>query len=345
MKINQNQYINKSRFTSAKENLTSPFEYEHVSDISNGYIQSKNFSLFNGVSDDMYCGGNSTFEYAYFFFFNPIKSKINIYVKNSIITNHSHSPLIIKIYYCVEDIVGKIESSNFFCISNSNSSGTIPQGKIFFGNELDKIYNSLCKLTPIVGAKTTLAYHENAVTEAEAVCSYALSQNFGLNSNNMFLGIDVGGSTSDILLLAKDSDNGNKATLYRESSVRLAAGVFFNAVIKSEAFRQALLSFHGGHKTNVYVSNIKEILTEPSKAPYFSNSIFDQLKTAEDYEEFYSSIDANAKFVFTIPAYVTGMLLYYSGMLIGRLSRQSIWNVSQELMCYLLERVEGSSIG
>ena len=70
-------------------------------------------------------------------------------------------------------------------------------------NELDKIYNSLCKLTPIVGAKTTLAYHQNAVTEAEAVCSYALSQNFGLNSNNMFLGIDVGGSTSDILLLAK----------------------------------------------------------------------------------------------------------------------------------------------
>ena len=140
MKIYQNQYINKSRFTSAKENLTSPFEFEHVSDISNGYIQSKNFSLFNGVSDDMYCGGNSTFEYAYFLLSNPIKSKINIYVKNSIITNHSHSPLIIKIYYCVEDIVGKIESSNFFCISNSNSSGTIPQGKIFFGNELDKIY-------------------------------------------------------------------------------------------------------------------------------------------------------------------------------------------------------------
>lgn len=185
-------------------------------------------------------------------------------------------------------------------------------------NELDKIYNSLCKLTPIVGAKTTLAYHQNAVTEAEAVCSYALSQNFGLNSNNMFLGIDVGGSTSDILLLAKDSDNGNKATLYRESSVRLAAGVFFNAVIKSDTFRQALLSFHEGHKTNVYVSNIKEILTEPSKAPYFLNSIFDQLKTTEDYEEFYSSIDVNAKFVFTIPAYVTGMLLYYSGMLIGK---------------------------
>jgi activator of 2-hydroxyglutaryl-CoA dehydratase len=36
-------------------------------------------------------------------------------------------------------------------------------------------------------------------TEAEAVCKYALSQDYGLN-NNMFLGIDVGGSTSDILI-------------------------------------------------------------------------------------------------------------------------------------------------
>ena len=48
------------------------------------------------------------------------------------------------------------------------------------------------------------------------------------------------------------------------------------------------------------------------------NSIFDQLKSENDYEEFYSSIDANARFVFTIPAYVTGLLLFYSGMLIGK---------------------------
>ena len=95
----------------------------------------------------------------------------------------------------------------------------------------------------------------------------------------MFLGIDVGGSTSDILLLAKDQNNGNKSSLYRESSVRIAAGVFFNAVIKSESFRQALVSFHEGRKTKVFVANIKEVLTQPSKAPYYLNSIFDQLKS------------------------------------------------------------------
>ena len=31
------------------------------------------------------------------------------------------------------------------------------------------------------------------------------------------------------------------------------------------------------------------------KAPYYLNSIFDQLKTEEDYDKFYSSIADNAK--------------------------------------------------
>lgn len=183
--------------------------------------------------------------------------------------------------------------------------------------DLEKIYEELSKITPItIGRRPEL--NSQLTTEAEAVCSFALSQDFGLNKDNLFLGIDVGGSTSDILLLAKDPNNGNSSSLYRESSVRLAAGVFFDAVIKSDSFRQALVNFHEGKKTKVYVTNIKEILTEPQKAPYYLNSIFDQLKSENDYEEFYSSIDANARFVFTIPAYVTGLLLFYSGMLIGK---------------------------
>ena len=67
-------------------------------------------------------------------------------------------------------------------------------------DELEGIFEDLCKITPF-GRKPELA--NKLFTEAEAVCSYAMSQEFGLNSNNMFLGIDVGGSTSDILLIAK----------------------------------------------------------------------------------------------------------------------------------------------
>ena len=139
MKITQNQYINKSMSVNNK-NSTAPWEFKSISDVSNGYIQSKNLSLFNGVSEEMDCGGNSTFEYAYFLLSNPNKSSVNIFVKNSIISNYSSNPIILKVYYCVEDIIGNLESSNYITIVNSNSCGSIPNGRIFFGNDLDKIY-------------------------------------------------------------------------------------------------------------------------------------------------------------------------------------------------------------
>lgn len=184
-------------------------------------------------------------------------------------------------------------------------------------NDYEKIFGDLVKITPISSGRRP-KLNEKCPTEAEAVCSFALSQDFGLSGNNMFLGIDVGGSTSDILLMGKDPNNANKATLYRESSVRIAAGVFFDAIIKSDTFRQALVNFHESNQKTVYVSNIKEVLTEAKKAPYYLNSIFDQLKSPDDYDRFYESIDRDAKFAFTIPAYVTGLLLFYSGMLIGK---------------------------
>lgn len=180
---------------------------------------------------------------------------------------------------------------------------------------LEMIFEELCGLTPITVCNTDLG--RELVTEAEAVCSFALSLDTGLSKNNIFLGIDVGGSTSDILLLGRDPQNGNQSSLLRESSVRMAAGVFFNAVIQSNAFRDALVNFHESKVTKVFVNNINELLSEPSKAPYYLNSIFDQLQ-GKDYDIFYRSINDRAKFVFTIPAYVTGLLLFYSGMLIGK---------------------------
>lgn len=188
-------------------------------------------------------------------------------------------------------------------------------------NDLHQIFLALGNVTPLQMANVTV---ENGMTEAEAVCSYAVGlPDFGLAANSMFLGIDVGGSTSDILLLARDAQNNGQPTLFTESSIRLAAGVFFNTLngsgVGSLQFRNALVTFHGGHNTSVNVMNINEI-TRPenrNKAPYYLNCIFDQLKP-EEYDIFYQSLAGNARFVFTIPAYVTGGLLFYSGMLIGK---------------------------
>ena len=117
MKITQNQYFNKSKSLNRGNKFNIPYEpnYEtkYTCDISNGYIQSKNLSLFQGVSEELDCGGNSTFEYAYFLLTNPNKSNVNIYVKNSLISNLSPNPIIVRVFYCVEYVVGNLEKSNF----------------------------------------------------------------------------------------------------------------------------------------------------------------------------------------------------------------------------------------
>lgn len=186
------------------------------------------------------------------------------------------------------------------------------------------IYNTeLPLLTPILDRNTKSRLKPNTIseqTESESVCKYALSRDIGLN-NNMFLGIDVGGSTSDILLLAKDINSGNQPRLFKQSSVRIAAGVFFDAVIQSNTFRKAIYDYHESQR-NIKVENIKEILSAGQKAPFYLNSVFDQL-SEDDFSLFYSYIGREASFVYAIPAYVTGLLVFYSGKLCAKTIKEN----------------------
>jgi hypothetical protein len=180
-------------------------------------------------------------------------------------------------------------------------------------------------------------------TESEAVCKYAMSRNIGLTPQTFFLGIDVGGSTSDILLLAQ-YQNGSFVhnRLYTQSSVRIAAGVFFNAVIKSAAFRKAIFDYHN-HQKLFIVENIHEICDErqKSKAPFYLNCVFDRL-TSENFAEFYAYIGREAPFVFAIPAYVTGLLLFYSGTLCAKTIKEN--KLSQITRVHLLPFGKGGRL-
>lgn len=185
------------------------------------------------------------------------------------------------------------------------------------------IYNTdLPALTPIFDKNTHQRLRPITIqeqTESESVCKYALSKEYGLD-NNMFVGIDVGGSTSDILLLAKDINNGNTPYLYKQSSVRLAAGVFFDAVIRSNKFRNAIYGYHESQKgqpNSINVEHIQDILVSNKKAPFYLNSVFDQLSD-DNFGLFYSYIGREASFVYAIPAYVTGLLVYYAGKLCAK---------------------------
>lgn len=181
-------------------------------------------------------------------------------------------------------------------------------------NRYSTIFDRLVQATPVEGVRPRI---EVPLTESEAVCYYTLSQDIGPDSSHLVLGIDVGGSTSDILILGTDKNRKN--ALLKQSSVRMAAGSFFQAIVNSAKFRDALYRFHESHTTRVHVENIKEITNEcgASKAPFYLNSVFDQLQENE-YSIFYDYISTASPFVFTLPSYITGILLYYAGMLVRK---------------------------
>jgi hypothetical protein len=199
-------------------------------------------------------------------------------------------------------------------------------------SQYNTIYNTeLPLLTPILDRSTHVRLKPHTIseqTESESVCKYALSRDYGLN-NNMFIGIDVGGSTSDILLLAKDINAGNRPRLYKQSSVRIAAGVFFDAVIQSAIFRRAIFDYHESQK-NVKVENIREIMSAGHKAPFYLNSVFDQL-TDDDFGLFYSYIGREASFAYAIPAYVTGLLVFYAGKLCAKTIKENNLTAVKEI--------------
>ena len=183
------------------------------------------------------------------------------------------------------------------------------------------MYRELKQLNAISGATIDV---KEPMTESEAVCNYAIYKGgVAIHPDNMMLGIDVGGSTSDILMVANYQ---GKLQLVQQSSIRLAANKLSVVAQKSEAVRKALRHFVDSSKS-IRIKHINNMETTPSTAPYFLNLIFDRLPE-NDFETFYGQIyqspavQANARPMFAVPAYISGILLFYSGQLIAHTLQQ-----------------------
>ena len=122
--------------------------------------------------------------------------------------------------------------------------------------------------------------------------------------------------------------NGTDRRLFTQCSVRMAAGVFFDAIIKSRKFRDCIRLFHDSRQTNINVEGIGSMESDPKRAPYYLNNIFDQLHGDDDFKKFYTSLRSEVPFVFTLPAYITGALMAYAGMLMrNTILRQQLSNI------------------
>jgi hypothetical protein len=185
--------------------------------------------------------------------------------------------------------------------------------KVMYDNMIDNI--------PIVddnGKSINITVADPPTTESQAVCNYAVNNvKMEFNTNSMMIGIDVGGSTSDILLVAKIN---NAHSLIQQTSARLAAGKLATVIEKSKTFSQTVSNFI--ETNDIPIQGIKNNSYNENKAPYFLNALFDRLEDSKDFARFYKSIYQNhrvsngARPVFIIPVFITGALIYYSGQLI-----------------------------
>lgn len=178
--------------------------------------------------------------------------------------------------------------------------------------QYEQMYNELSNI-PI--EDETVIVSTEPSTEAEAVCNYALT-NVSLADRNILLGIDVGGSTSDVLVVAMDR-RARAFKMAKQSSLRIAAGILSDVIKDSKQVRQAIFKYHETPNCKIKVANIHKITEQPNTAPFYLNAIFDRLRD-EDFKGFYSSLAQSVPMLFAIPAYVTGLLIYYSGQLIAK---------------------------
>ncbi|TAF32588.1 MAG: hypothetical protein EAZ57_07770 [Cytophagales bacterium] len=157
---------------------------------------------------------------------------------------------------------------------------------------------------------------KRALTESEAVCRFALSALGGkaVNKDTLFVGFDVGGSTTDILVVAQNPQT-FKNKLIKQSSILVAASAVARASERSERMRKNMIDFNALKGLEIYEI---EKRMNASTAPYYLNVIFDKLREQE-LRSFYAYFyDAGSKEVFAITAYVSGLLLFYAGQVIAR---------------------------
>ena len=161
-----------------------------------------------------------------------------------------------------------------------------------------------------------------AISESEAVCNYALtSGGIGLNSSSIMVGIDIGGVTSDLLILTTDPGNA-RARMIKQSSVKMAASKLSYAIGRSKDLQECIAHFARRNKMELpALENINE-----KSAYYLTNLLFEEIEDnpvleRSLYSELWSpeseSINKDeTRGLVAIASYICGLLMFHAGQLI-----------------------------
>ena len=153
-----------------------------------------------------------------------------------------------------------------------------------------------------------------ACTEAMAVSNYASAS--GLLAGHFSLGFDVGGSTTDILAVTSVNVNGSSTpSLIKQSSIKIAAGMIADATKKAPGFKEVLINF--ADQKGWMIHGIKNM--NDNTVPFYYNQIVDRLNSQEELNLFYNKIAANCKPLMWLNLYLTGLSIFYGGMVARKL--------------------------
>jgi len=155
-----------------------------------------------------------------------------------------------------------------------------------------------------------------AMTESCAVANF-LAQREDLidSSNDLVICFDIGGSTTDILVLGTmRGPDGEALSMVKQSSIRFAAQRVAQATKYSPNFLAVLIEILD--KKGIKVEGINKGANKytANTAPYYFEQLVDRL-TENEFDDFYKLLGAKCKELVSVNLYVTGLIVYYAGQL------------------------------
>ncbi len=163
---------------------------------------------------------------------------------------------------------------------------------------------------------------DSCLTEACAVANYMFGKE-GVESRQLVLCFDVGGSTTDISALCqmKDKHGQIRNAMIKQNSIRFAAQRIAHATKNIPTFKKVLDAICEKYKIRILGLNMGTNTYSSETAPYFYEQVVDNLD-ASQLADFYKCIGANCPELFCVNLYVTGLIMYYAGQLSNKLIQE-----------------------
>lgn len=162
-------------------------------------------------------------------------------------------------------------------------------------------------------------YSFQSMTEASAVANYLSNK---VTRDDLTICFDIGGSTTDISALCQlNTPDGARLTMIKQNSIHFAAQLIGKATGYCPNFEKVLLMTCQQFGLRIEGLNQGKHRYSKDTASYYFEQMVDRLD-ANQLTYFYSKIGSECGELLCVDLYVTGLSLYYAGILARKLIKQ-----------------------